>query len=111
MSRSSTNNLSIGNKIPVNQYKNLKSGTKYIFKTFWENNTKIREGLLMNVSTTWDIKTDEKGKETKRTLVGNVLQFEPLGEAAWTEYKGEKLKVFSTTIYRGSFEIFEVKEN
>lgn len=95
------------NKIPIKQYKNLKPGAKYIFKTYHENGHRIRDGLLIYVSTKLDTKVDDKGKVIKSTLVGDQLQFEPLGDNAYTDFNGEKLKTYSITVYRGSFEIFE----
>lgn len=94
------------NKIPPSRYKKLSPGVRYTFKTYDLKGEHWREGLLISVTTKYQDKKDEDGKVVGRRLVGDQLMFEPTGDAGWIELFGERLKVYSTTVGRGLFEIF-----
>ncbi len=91
-------------KIAVKQYKDLKAGNTYTFRSFGRKGPTDRKGNLLSVSTKWRDRKDEEGKVVGRDLVGGTVIFEPLDK--FHDWKGERLRVHTTTIGCGLFQIF-----
>ena len=91
-------------KITIKQYKDLKAGDIYIFRSFGKKGSTDQRGKLISVHTRWRDKKDEEGKVIGRDLVGDTVIFEPINK--FHDWNGEKLKVYTTTIGCGLFQIF-----
>lgn len=91
-------------KVPVKQYKDLRAGKTYVFRSFGKKGYTNTTGKLVFVRTRWKDKRDEEGKVIGRELYADTVRYEPFDK--YYDWKGEKLKVYYTQVGCGLFQIF-----
>jgi len=95
-------------KISVSKYKELEEGATYIFRTFGMKGSRDRRGKLLRITTKLKEHKTPEGQiildPPKKELVGETLIFEP--EDNMMDWKGEQLRIYSTTVGCGLFQVF-----